>query len=161
MSKSKIVGIVALIAFTMAILLVGNALAGERGKISSRNVYYSPTFHTLKVPDVEDHTIMLYEGKGISFTEKWGACLVYEAGIVDTIKGEGTCQGYTQYSFPDGSTTMQKWEGRLGAARNEGTWTYIKGTGKFNGIQGKGTWKASLMSPERWYSDGVGEYTLP
>ena len=160
MSKSKIVPMMALIAFVMSILLMGNAVAGERGKIASRNIYYSPTTHTLKVPDMEDHVILAYEGKGITFEEKWGACLTYEIGTVNLIKGEGTCQGFTQYSFPDGSTFTQKWEGKIGA-RSEGTWTFIKGTGKFNGIQGKGTWKAYMMSPERWYSDGVGEYTLP
>ena len=161
MSKTKIVGMMALITFAMGILLVGNAVAGERGKIAAREVFYSPTVHTLKVPDMEDHIIMMYEGKGISFPEKWGACLVNTIGIVDLVKGEGTCQGYNQYSFPDGSTMSGKWEGRVGVAGAEGTWTFIKGTGKFKGIQGEGTWKGYMMSPERSYSDWEGKYTLP
>jgi hypothetical protein len=79
---------------------------------------------------------------------------------LDLLKGEGTVQGYTQCTFPDGSTATQKWEGKIGAS-STGTWTYIKGTGKFEGIQGEGTWKSYSMSPDRWYSEGVGEYTLP
>lgn len=53
MSKSKIVGIMALIVFVMGIFLVGDAVAGERGKSVVREVYYMTTIHTLKVPDVE------------------------------------------------------------------------------------------------------------
>ena len=39
MSKSKIIGIMALIAFAMGIFLVGDAVAGERGKVVTREVW--------------------------------------------------------------------------------------------------------------------------
>jgi len=60
-------------------------------------------------------------------------------------------------------------EGRLkgaarsisGASSTEGTWTCIKGTGKFKGIQGAGTWKSYILGPGQWYTDIEGEYTLP
>ena len=163
MCKSKIIAMMALIFFAMGILLVGDVVAGERGKFGARWVVYGTTFHTLKVPDVEDHAILAYEAKGIIFTEKWGAGLGYETGTLDLLKGEGTCQGYTQYTFPDGSTYTIKWECNNKGKGSiwEGTWTYIKGTGKFEGIQGGGTWKSYDMGPGQWYSDGEGEYTLP
>ncbi len=161
MSKSKIVGMMALIAFALGIFLVGDAVAEERGKITARDVHYAPAVHTLKVPDVENHISMMYESKGISFPEKWGACLVNQIGFMDLVKGQGTCQGYNQFSFRDGSIISGKWEGSIGPAGSEGTWTFIKGTGKFNGIQGAGTWKGYMLSPERWYSDWEGEYRLP
>jgi hypothetical protein len=56
MSTSKVLGIMALIAFAMGIVLVGNVLAEEKGKVAFRGVYYTTTTHTLKVPDVEGHT---------------------------------------------------------------------------------------------------------
>jgi hypothetical protein len=161
MSKSKIVGMMALMVFAMGIFLVGDALAGESGKIAMREVHYGTTFHVQKVPDVEDHAIFAYEGKGIAFYEKWGACLVTEIGTLDLIKGEGTAQGYSHYTFPDGPTITMKWEGKIGAAGGEGTWIHIKGTGKFEGIQGEGTWKSYNLSPERWYADSEINYTLP
>jgi hypothetical protein len=169
MSKSKILAMMALIAFVMGILLVGDAVAGERGKVAAREVDYSTAVHTLKVPDVEGHTIFLSEAKGIVFTEKWGACLDYKTYTMDLIKGEGTQAGYGHYTFPDGSTYDTKWEGKnkgggrgiVGSAAAEGTWTYIKGTGKFEGIQGGGTWKVYVLGPGQWYADNEGEYTLP
>ncbi len=114
MSKSKIVGMMALIVFVMGIFLVGDAVAGERGKILMREVHYSPTLHAIKVPDVEGHAIIAYEGKGIAFFEKWGACLATETGTFDLLKGEGPGQGYSHYTFPDGSTITMKWEGKIG-----------------------------------------------
>ncbi len=101
MSKSKIVAMMALIVFAMGIFLVGDAAAGESGKIAGGDVFYIPTTHTLKVPDVEEHAIFAFEGKGITFYEKWGACLANETGIMDLVKGEGTCQGYSQLEFPE------------------------------------------------------------
>jgi hypothetical protein len=153
--------------------LVGDAAAGERGKIIVREVDYSTAVHTLKVPDVEGHTIFLSEAKGIGFSEKWGAYLGYKTYTLDLIKGEGTQAGYGHYTFPDGSTYDTKFEGKnkgsalkfsagiVGSAAAEGTWTYIKGTGKFEGIQGGGTWKSYGMAPDQWYCDVEGEYTLP
>jgi hypothetical protein len=162
MSKSKIVGMMLLIAFAIGIVLVDDAVAGEKGKVVAREVDYATTVHTLKVPDVEGHTILLIESKGIGFSEKWGACLHYKTLTLDLVKGEGTRAGYTHYTFPDGSTITSKWEGKGGAlGKAEGTWTYIKGTGKFEGIQAGGTWKSRSMGPGQWYADSEGEYTLP
>ncbi len=56
MSTFKVFGIMALIAFAMGIVLGGNGLAEEKGKVAFRGVYYTTTIHTLKVPDVEGHT---------------------------------------------------------------------------------------------------------
>jgi len=153
----------------MGIVLVGDALAGERGKIIARQACSATTVHTLKVPDVESHTISLIEGKGIVFNEKWGAHLIYLTYTVDLIKGEATVRGYTQYTFPDGSTYTSKWEGKnmgagrgtAGSASSEGSWTFIKGTGRFEGIQGEGTYKSYILVPGQWYSDIEGQYTLP
>ncbi|MGD0626952.1 MAG: hypothetical protein ABSB32_19865 [Thermodesulfobacteriota bacterium] len=161
MTKSKIVGMMALIAFAMSIFLVGDVVAGERGKVSNREIWFMTTIQTLKVPDMEGHTIHLWEAKGIILTEKWGACQGYVPATSDFItpKGIMTSQGYVQYTYPDGSTTIQKWESKGGTS--PGTWTYLKGTGRFEGIQGGGTFTHSMVAPDRWYTDIEGEYTLP
>ena len=66
----------ALIAFAIGILLVGDAVAGERGKVADREVFHTNSVQTLKGPDIAGHTIYLMDTKGIGFT-KWGACLIY------------------------------------------------------------------------------------
>ena len=125
MSKSKIFGIMALITFAMGFVLVWDVVAGESGKITMREVHYSPTAHVVKVPDVEGHIIVAYEGKGIAFYEKWGACLAIEIGTFDILKGEGSGQGYSHYTFPDGSTITMNWEGKIRPGGAEGTWPRI------------------------------------
>ena len=173
MSKSKIVGMMVLIFFAMGILLVFDALAEERGNVANREVLNMAAVQTLKVPDVEGHAIRLCEAKGIVFTEKWGNCLAYHTYTIDLIKGEGTSQGYAHYTYPDGSAYDTKFEGKnkgaatefsagiAGSVNAEGTWTYIKGTGKFEGIQGGGTYKVYVLGPGQWYADVEGKYTLP
>jgi len=169
MSKFKIVGMMVLIAFAMGIVLVGDAVAAEKGKEAFREVFYMTTIHTLKVPDVEGHAIHLLESKGISFSEKWGTALNHQIFTLDLIKGIGTLQGYTYTTYPDGSTSTTKFEAKstasgataTGVAISEGTYTYVKGTGKFGGIQGGGTFKSYTLGPGQWYADIQGEYTLP
>jgi hypothetical protein len=169
MCKFKFVGMMVLITFAMGIVLAGDAVAAEKGKVEGRQVYYMTTIQTLKVPDVEGHTVNLLEAKGIFSSEKWGAALIYQINTLDFIKGGGTFQGYTHTTYPDGSTTTSKFEGKstgggvgtTGMASSEGTWTYVKGTGKFQGIQGRGTFKSYVLAPSQFYSDLQGEYTLP
>ena len=169
MSKFKILGIVVLIVFAMGIVLVGDAVTAERGKVTYRQANYTTTIHTLKVPDVEGHTNTLIEAKGIAFYDKWGSAVTIMTISLDLIKGAGTFHGYTLTTYPDGSTTIGKFEGKstatgatlTGMASSEGTWTYTKGTGKFQGIQGKGTFKSYILGPGQFYSDNEGEYTLP
>ena len=169
MSKFKIVGMMALIAFAIGIFFVGEAAAGESGKMIVREVYYTPTIHILKVPDVEGHINFLGESKGIASYEKWGDCLLNLTQTGDLISGEGPSQGYVHVILSDGSTYTRKFEGKLvgrgrttlGSALAEGTLTYIKGTGKLEGIQGAGTYKCPILAPGQFYCDVEMEYTLP
>ena len=161
MFKSKYVGIMALIAFAMCIFLVRDSVAGEKGKVASRIDYLATAVHTLKVPDMEEHIIWLIEAKGIYSSEKWGNALVYQIFTWDSIKGSGPCQGYDRWTFPDGSAIDQKWEGKVAGGSVEGPVTLLKGTGKFEGIQGKGKFKAQMLSADQYYGHQEIDYTLP
>jgi hypothetical protein len=169
MKAIRVMAFVTLIGFALGIALVGDALAGERGKVVSRDVHFAASFSSAKVPDTEGHAIYLLEAKGMSFNEKWGPCLLALSGAGDYTKGLGPSDGYTHYAFPDGSTITSKWKGETktvgrgitGGGGGEATWTYIKGTGRFEGIKGGGTSKYWVLGPGQWYTDGEGEYTLP
>ena len=163
------IAFVAFIALAVGVTALGDALAGEHGRVASRDVFFATGFPSAKVPDTEGHAIYLLEAKGMSFSEKWGPCLLVQAGTGDYTKGLGPCEGYTHYIYPDGSTRTIKWKGEAravgpgitGGGVGAGTWTYIKGTGKFEGIQGGGTFEYRVLGPGQWYSDGEGDYTLP
>jgi len=162
MKTIRVAAFIAFIAFALGIATVDDALAGERGKVVVRDVCFSTNYVSAKVPDVEGHAINLIEAKGMSFSEKWGPCLLVLGAMQDYTKGVGPYQGYIHYTYPDGSTITIKIEGKgKPGARGEGTWSYIKGTGKFEGIQGGGTRQYWVLGPGQWYVDAEGEYTLP
>jgi hypothetical protein len=100
---------------------------------------------------------MMYEGKGIGFSEKWGNYPITLMGMLDVIKETNSGQSYVHATFPDGSTYTVRAEGKGG----KGTFTFIKGTGKFFGLKGGGTYKSYPLDPTQWYTDWEGEYTLP
>ena len=169
MSKSKIIGLIALICLALSVSASPTAVGAEKGKIAGRIVRFAPGFESASVPDVEGHTIYLLKMKGIFFSDKWGTASVILRGTADLIKGAGTLEGYDQYTFPDGSTITSRWKGTqkgagagiTGGAGGEATWTYVKGTGKFAGIKGEGTSKFWIVAPGQTYTDFEGEYTLP
>ena len=161
MSRPRIFALIALITLAFGVVLVGDALAGERGKWATRNVNHTTTFQSVKVGDVEGHTLQLFEAKGIAFHERWGVGLATVTATFEDMNGEWRGGGFTHFTFPDGSTYTNRWEGKGGASGGEGTWTGVQGTGKLAGMQAHGTWKSDTVVPGQFYSDEEGEYTLP
>jgi hypothetical protein len=153
----------------LLLLAVPFVQAAERGKVTGRVVLYATNFQSIPVGDAEGHSIYLLEAKGIAFWEPWGACLLKPITIGDRTKGVGSTEGYAIWTYPDGSTITTKEKGgstsagpgKTGAGEGEGTWTFVSGTGKFQGIQGGGTSKFWVLGPGQWYGDAEGEYTLP
>ena len=162
MSRSKLITFIALITLAFAGALVADALAGEKGNVVVRDVFFSAGYTSAKVPDLEGHVMNLIEAKGMSFSEKWGSCLLTMSATQDYTKGVGPYQGYIHYTYPDASTITIKITGEgKGSSRGEGTWTYLKGSGRFEGIEGGGTREYTVLGPGQWYADAEGEYTLP
>ena len=166
MSRFKLFAFIALITLVFGIAVVGDALAGEKGKVVVRDVFFSQGYlASTKVADVDGHAMNLLEAKGMSFSEKWGPCLLVLRVVQDYTKGVGPYEGYIHYTYSDGSTITIKIKGEGKAAgpgaKGEGTWTYLKGTGEFEGIQGGGTREYWVLGPGQWYADAKGEYTLP
>jgi len=162
MRSIKGVALIAVISLLVSVAVVGDALAGERGKVVVRDAFFSTNYVSAKVPDVEGHAVNFIEAKGMSFTEKWGACLLVMVAVQDYTKGVGPYLGYIHYTYRDGSTISIKIEGKgKPGEKGEGSWSYIKGTGRFEGIQGGGTGQYWVLGPGQWYTDSEGEYTLP
>jgi len=162
MSKSKIVGMMALIAFTMGIVLVGNAVAGE--KIKCRTVYYNTKWNQVNVGDEKDHVVAMAESKGIisnkegkTFGDGW---LAWTGGLYDLgPKGPNLGDGYMTLTDKDGDKIYMKWAQK---PTGSNPWTFYKGTGKFEGVKGRGTWFwTPSTDPTLFYTDWEGEVELP
>jgi hypothetical protein len=174
MSKSKIVAIMALIAFAIGIVLVGNAVAGE--KFKGRIIYYNTNWEQIGVPGEEKHLMGIAESQGISSNKEGKAygegTVERSVGIYDIdLKSEtGSGQGYQESTDRDGDKIYSRWEGvrikgALFGSQWEGKWTILRGTGKYEGIQGKGTWSYYHVSlkdaPKLVCSDWEIEVELP
>jgi len=121
------------------------------------------------VGDEEGHVVAFYEKKGISTNlegkQLLDGYLVRETGLLDlNLKtGLGSAQGYGDATDKDGNKYYYTWEGKgVKAGKHwEGVWTIVKGTGKLEGITGKGTWVNYYLGPEWNYDDCEVEAELP
>jgi hypothetical protein len=165
MSRSRIIALTAVIAFIFGMIAIDNVLAGEKYK--GRTVKYCTKWEQLDVGDIEGHFIGVYEDgailnnmEGKPFFDGW---VERECGIVDVDPktGAGVVQCYGEVTEQKGDKIFWSGEGELKEGLWEVDWTLIKGTGGFEGIQGKGHFTAHTPTPTQWYSDWEMEVELP
>ena len=164
MSKSKIIALTALITFALATVGVSKPVAAERFKL--RTAKYADVWKQIDVE--EGHIIVVEEAKGIvsnmegrSFGDGWA--LRYVALLdINPKTGVTSGNGYEEMTDKDGDKIYKTWEGKAVAEnRWEGEYTILKGTGKFEGIKGKGTFTAYVVAPNQFYTDEEWEVELP
>jgi len=161
MPKSKIVGIMALIAFVMGILLVGNSVAGEKFKWCI--VWYVTKSESVNVPREEGRIMLVSEAKGILTVlqgsqrmDRMAGVVVY-SGDVNTKTGTGFNHGEIHFTDRDGDKTYWSFEGKGVKGRFSGPMTFVRGTGKFEGLKAKATWSTVTVAPNQFYADWDGE----
>jgi len=161
MPKSKIVGIMALIAFVMGILLVGNSVAAE--KFKWRVVWYVVKVQSVDVPGEEGRIILANEAKGILTVLQGSqrmdrmAGVVVISGDVNTKTGTGFNHGVIQFTDRDGDKMYWSFEGKTVKGSSSGPMTFVRGTGKFEGLKAKATWSSVTVAPNQFYVDWDGE----
>jgi hypothetical protein len=140
------------------------AVAGE--KMRWHGAGFSTEWKQIEVGDEEGHILAVSSAKQLYVDENTGERAVGNA--VNTIDinmktGQGTVSGYGWTADKDGDKTMRTHEGKpAGKGHWKGTWTYIKGTGKYEGIKGGGTWDSySMGQGEPEYIEVEGEVDMP
>jgi len=167
---SKIIALTALITFAFGMTVVGDAVAGEKYK--GRSAFYTIKWEQVNVPGEEGHIISAAEYKGISTNTEgktfgdgwidWNVAL----NDINVKTGLGSAHGYGEFADRDGNkiyytTIGRRLKGELWASYWKGEYTLVKGTGKFEGIKGKGTWTAYVIAPKQFYTDWEIEVELP
>jgi hypothetical protein len=155
-------------------LLLGSATqAGAQTKTMNYKVSsYYVHFEVLPVGDVEGHIISISSRKGLAFFETGEVATFTNWATSDGIKGKSTHQGYAMFTFEDGSTIVGNFKGTSdptpkGLSLIKGTGVYIKGTGRFEGIEGNYAYSGKTFTPysketkSDLYYPVVGTYTLP
>jgi len=163
----------AIVAVGILAVVVAPPLAGaETIKEKNRTVYHMTKVEVIPVGDVPGHIIAIADARGLVFIEG-GEVLAFSNKIwFDVTNGSGPHWAYFINTFPDGSTRVGNAQGTTTALPSkestfEGTFTLIKGTGRWEEIQGEGTYTGRRLAPltpggpADSYMDSTWTYTLP
>ncbi len=163
MCQSRIFSFVFAIFFIFSIANIDIAIAGENYK--AHGTSYTVKWEQIEVGDEEGHIIGITESKQFYFNETTGEKHPSTSvGIMDinTKTGQASGSGYGVSIDKDGDKTFRTWEGKaVGKGHWKGTYSYVKGTGKFEGIKGGGTWDSYSVDPKLSYVEVEGETEIP
>lgn len=170
-SAKKLIGlfISLVLIFTLG---VTTSIAQQKIKVSGKHTFAYTKQDSINVGDTEGHLITLseYEGFNVSTGKDkfMDGALDVAMGFSDLVMGNGTDQGYGKFSL-NGDVIFWKHQGNIATTISpegkpvstaEGSWTWIKGTGKYENIQGSGTYKGKFMSRSIFIVDWEGEYFI-
>jgi hypothetical protein len=133
--------------------------------ISWRETFRSTEFHSLPIGGLPGRAIGVIEERGLAFFEhdqvaSLASWLTYESSGSNT-----TYRGYSQYTFKDGASIVALLEGQGNwPGESKGTLTFLRGTDRFLGIEGKAQFSAVMVNaPDSGgdtYVDTKGTYHL-
>jgi hypothetical protein len=107
----------------------------------------------LTVGDQENHDMMLAQVRGPqqSPDASWNDATITYSALLDLVAGKGTQRGYFVNVHLDGGSDWGTFEGNVapvdGELRCEGTWESQGGSGRYQEMTGKGTFKMRMPSP--------------
>ena len=145
---------------------VTTASAQDKVKVKIKKFIVITKYEVTEVPDTEGHILLQYEAKDISSD---GRLICYKTAQADYIKGTGPVKGYNECVSREGGTLIDKFEGMSTTKKSpegkniktfKGTYTYIKGTGKYEGIQGGGTFHGMEIGKGILSIEAEGEYII-
>lgn len=163
MSMSKILAVTAVVVFVFGIATIDCAVAGEKMKWHGTSI--GVKWEQIEVGDEEGHVIGISKAKQIYINETTGEKTTsISIGLMDINpkKGQVSGHGYGVSFYKDGSKSFRSWEGKaVGKGHMQGVWSVIKGTGKWEGSKGGGTWDTYSLAPQQSYIEVEGELEMP
>ena len=151
---------------------VTTSIAQQKTKIAGKHTFAYTKQNTINVGDIEGHIIMLNEFEGINVStgknKFMDGAQDVGMGFYDLVMGNGPNQGYGNFSL-NGDVIFWKYQGNTATTISpegkpvttlEGSWTYTKGTGKYENIQGSGSYKGKLISRTIFIIEWEGEYFI-
>jgi len=165
MSWSKCFALTAAILFILGIAMIDCAVAGEM--IKWHGMTNTVETKQIEVGDMEGHVMLVTKSKQLYFNdakndERWVGDSVSTMNINPKMK-QMSLTGSGWIVSPDGSKAMRTHEGKaVGEGHWKGTWKFVKGTGKYEGVKGGGTWEMlSVAEGHPSYLEILGEWEYP
>ncbi len=140
--------------------------------LKCRTTGYALKANVIEVGDVHGHIVGVGEMAGVQSCDDGSVATTSGKWRTDLAKGNGKSHFYVLVTYEDGSTTCYKGINTVTAnpdgktARWEEEFEYIKGTGRFEGIQGSGSAIGKRLAPVvgagvQFLEDITITYTLP
>lgn len=151
---------------------VTTSIAQQKTKVAGKHTFAYTKQNTINVGDIEGHIIMLNEFEGINVStgknKFMDGAQDVAMGFYDLVMGNGPQQGYGKMSL-NGDVVFWKHQGNTVTTLSpegkpvttfEGSFTYTKGAGKYEKIQGSGSYKGNLISRTIFIIEWEGEYFI-
>jgi len=148
------------------------SIAQQKIKVSGKHTLATINQTTINVGDTEHHIISLseFEGTNVSTGDKKFMDGAMDVGMsfTDIIKGTGPHQGYGKMSL-NGDAISWKHKGKSITTLSpegkpittlEGSFTWTTGSGKYENIQGSGTYKGKYISTAIFVIEWKCEYFI-
>ncbi len=157
----------------MAWLLGSVTQAGAQTyTVKCRETGHFAQMNIIEVRDVPGHIVAVGESAGVSSCDDGSIATTSSKWMTDQTNGSGISQGYRLFTYEEGSTLWEKYQiiitaGQDGKTTNwEITGQLVKGTGRFEGIEGgtTSTGKRLARTPgagAQYLRDVTMTYTLP
>ena len=166
MKNSKVV--IVLLLFSVLFLFVSSATLNAKTNISGKMTGKVTKLEKAEVGDAEGHVMQLSTSQGTNAGDIMGGAQFENYTISDTEKGNGMHHGYSIFTL-NGDKWISKFEGKVTTTMSEdgkpnttfeGTFTFIKGEGKYKNIRGGGTYKGKYLSETEWENEWEGTYDI-
>jgi hypothetical protein len=117
---------------------------------NGRHVVRIERSEKVEIPGAADHLLGTTYYYGLYFhDDEVASCWAVES--FQRVPGGGAQRGFTVNLYRDGATTVMAFEGDKSALDNkdrnrfDGTWRFVSGTGRFQGIEGGGTYEGETF----------------
>ena len=140
------------------------AQAGELA-VKGRNIASKSESSWIQIGEDKGHGIGTTESMGITHHGDGEVSTYVSKGTYDWNNTAGKSQGYLLTTFEDGSTATAQWQGQSKLDGKvtvwSGTWAYLGGTGKYEGVKGEGIYQGRRYGNGMSVIDWEGTQVLP
>jgi hypothetical protein len=164
MSWSKIGAVLTIVVLLFGFAVVDSAFSGE--KVKWHGTSFITESKQMEVGDAEGHVMLLTKGRALYINEATGektASITVNTMDINPAAKQFRLTGHAWSVDKDGDKMMRVHEGvAVGNGHWKGTWKYVKGTGKYEGVKGSGNWDSYSMGPEQpSYVEVEGDVEMP
>jgi hypothetical protein len=153
----------------LALVVVGWSPAPHSTKVAGEFTGSVIQHDTIGLGDAPGHVLALNQAKGSNrstgATEYMESADIVNSELADLTQGTGTHQGYVVMA-KGADSAFTRWNGRVTTrlatdkspiTTFEGSWTKLRGTGRYSRIKGTGHYKGHMTSPTEYVIQWSGE----